>query len=227
MAHTQIVRLQRDGRRVEVLAVLGKALEFRQGAVPWHDVLVADVVYDDVRKGRKTSKADLLHLFDTDDAVECCKAIVETGEIPLSTAQRAAIAKDKREQVVKHFCDNYKRPYFLNGNLRLHDSDVEDAMVAAKVRVDADSDVQQVIRKSRRAMQDQIRASHIDHEQKKIRLKCDEDQRDRLVDHLAGRPVSWKVEDHYDTSVIVKVYTAVAMDELKRHLQGWSVKVLA
>lgn len=223
MHDIQLVRLRRGGRTVKVLTVPGMVLGYRQGKVPLPDVLLSEEVYDDVRKGRKTSKWDLQQLFNTADRLECCRAVVEQGEIQLSAAQRAAIAKEKWDQVAEHFDTNYvqTRPWVYN-----KPQDVKYAMGKVKVRVNAKSDVGGVIRKSRRAMQDQIRGTHVNHATRIVYVKCvDYRQRNLVSQHLSGRPVFWKVENYDMRMLKVTLYSAPAFGELKKQLHGWPVEL--
>ena len=134
MAEVTVVRYTHDGDKFEILVRPDPALEYRLGRrKDIASVLVSDDVYSDSGKGTKPS-SELLHkAFGTDDAASAAKAILEGGELSLTTDQRRRMIEEKRRQVVEHIAKTYVDPrtHLPHPPLR-----IEQAMKEARVSID-------------------------------------------------------------------------------------------
>jgi len=89
----QLVRYQHGKNKFEILTKPGSVLKFREGKLGWDKVHMADVVFSNSSRGDLASGKDLEAAFGTSNPEECCKKIVETGELQLSAQER----KDEME----------------------------------------------------------------------------------------------------------------------------------
>lgn len=135
MAEVSVVRYTHAGDKFEILVKPDPALEYRLGRrADIASVLVSDDVYSDSGKGTKPPSERLLKAFGTDDVAAAAKAILEGGELSLTTDQRRRMIEEKRRQVVEHIAKTYVDPrtHLPHPPLR-----IEQAMKEARVPIDA------------------------------------------------------------------------------------------
>lgn len=129
-----MVRYAHAGDKFEILVRPDPALDYRLGRKKdIASVLVSDDVYSDSGKGTKPPSERLLKAFGTDDASAVAKAILEDGELSLTTDQRRRMIEEKRRQVVEHIAKTYVDPrtHLPHPPLR-----IEQAMKEARVSID-------------------------------------------------------------------------------------------
>ena len=134
MAEVTVVRYAHAGDKFEILVRPDPALDYRLGRKKdIASVLVSDDVYSDSGKGTKPPSERLLKAFGTDDASAVAKAILEGGELSLTTDQRRRMIEEKRRQVVEHIAKTYVDPrtHLPHPPLR-----IEQAMKEARVSID-------------------------------------------------------------------------------------------
>ena len=134
MAEVSVVRYTHAGDKFEILVKPDPALEYRLGRrADIASVLVSDDVYSDSGKGTKPPSERLLKAFGTDDVAAAAKAILEGGELSLTTDQRRRMIEEKRRQVVEHIAKTYVDPrtHLPHPPLR-----IEQAMKEARVPID-------------------------------------------------------------------------------------------
>ncbi len=64
------------------------------------NVLVAEEVYSDARKGEKAKPVDIEHAFGTTDIMKVLEFIMQNGEVQLTTEQRRKKVEEKRKQII-------------------------------------------------------------------------------------------------------------------------------
>lgn len=129
-----VARIKKEGKVFEILVDCDKALEFRRGKpVGIDDVLAADIIFKDAKKGDKASEHDLQKLFGTIDARDIASKIIKGGEVQLTAKHRAKEIEDKRKRIVEIIHRNAVDP---QTGLPHPPQRIENAMNEAKVRVD-------------------------------------------------------------------------------------------
>ena len=146
--HFNVARLKKGGSNYEVVVDPDKAIAYKEGdQVDLDEVLQAQQVFFDAKKGEHASEDRMEEVFGTTEALEVAKIILADGEIQLTAEHRAKVREDKRKQlvqlIVRNACDpKTKLPHPQNR--------IENAMEEAKIRIDefkkAADQVQDVIK---------------------------------------------------------------------------------
>lgn len=148
----QLVWLKCGGQRVEVMARQGAVQRYRDNEVSWAEVLFLDVVYDNVRKGWRTGKQDLMRMFGTTDVQKCCQKIVLNGHIKMTTAERKAAQQAKCDEVVSTLkAEQHEGTY--------NENEIREMMRKAGVRVKFDSNEFKMLNRARDALNDVLQIS--------------------------------------------------------------------
>ncbi len=96
-----IARLKRFGKTFEISVDSDKALDYKQGKInDVRDVLLAEGIFADARKGLRSSQQDLQNAFKTSEVYAIADIIVKQGEIQLTTEHRAQEREQKRRKVI-------------------------------------------------------------------------------------------------------------------------------
>jgi ribosome maturation protein SDO1 len=96
-----IARLSTHGTTFEVLVDPDLTPAFRTGGdVNIRDVLAADKIFKDSKKGEKASEEMMEKIFGTTDALKVAEKIIRKGEIQVTTEQRRKMQEDRRKQIV-------------------------------------------------------------------------------------------------------------------------------
>lgn len=96
-----IARLESHGSKFEVLVDPDLALDVKKGIKnDMTDVLAVETIFKDSKKGDQASEEHIREILGTDDILEAAKAIIEKGDIQLTTAQRRKIQEDRKKQVI-------------------------------------------------------------------------------------------------------------------------------
>jgi len=97
----KIIRLKTHGQIFEILADSVKALALKAGAqVDIRDVLAAQKVFTDAKKGMEASPNALKSIFKTEDPLEVAKQIIIKGEVPLTAEFRQQLVEQKKRQII-------------------------------------------------------------------------------------------------------------------------------
>ncbi len=95
-----IARLSKDHTDFEILVDPDKALEFRKGLpVSIENILAAQEIFNDAKKGERASSIDLEKAFNTKDVFQVAKIILKKGNIQLTTEQRRKLLEEKKKQI--------------------------------------------------------------------------------------------------------------------------------
>lgn len=89
------------GEHFEIIVDPDLALAFRLGKkTDFNNVLVAEEVFKDARKGERQGAEKLKKAFSTDDVLAVAQRIVKEGEVPITTEQRHAMIEEKRKRII-------------------------------------------------------------------------------------------------------------------------------
>lgn len=132
--HFNLGRLRKAGSVYEVVVDPDKAVAYKEGDdVAVEEVLKAEDVFFDAKKGEHASEERMEEVFGTSDPVKVAKVILDEGEVQLTAEHRNKVREDKRRRLVqliaRNACDpKTKAPH--------PPSRIENAMAEAKVHVD-------------------------------------------------------------------------------------------
>ncbi len=143
-----LARIKKGGSVYEVVVDPDKAVLYKEGAeIDLREVLKAEDVFFDAKKGEHASVERMKEVFGTDDPLRVAKIILKEGEIQLTAEHRARIREEKKKQIIniiaRNTCDpKTKLPHPL---LR-----IERAMEEAKVKINefkkAEDQVNEIIK---------------------------------------------------------------------------------
>jgi len=96
-----IARLSSHGTQFEVLVDPELALNLRSGGqVDIRDVLAANEVFKDSKKGERASEEIIRKVFGSTDVFQVAEQIIRRGEIQVTTEQRRRMREERLRQVV-------------------------------------------------------------------------------------------------------------------------------
>jgi len=135
MPDHQMVRYKSGKYTFEVLTKVGSVLKYRDGKLGWDNVPFADEVFKNFSKAERAKSEELRQVFGTDNATECMKKIVESGELQLTTAERKEKVEQKRAEII-----NYIHKYFTDPKTKLPHPvlRIENAVDQLKIKIDPD-----------------------------------------------------------------------------------------
>lgn len=141
-----IARLKIQGHEFEILVDCNNALALKEGkGVEMHDVLAADRIFSDAKKGLEASLTAMKQIFGTDDAEEVAKQIIQKGEIQLTQEYREALKESKRKQIISIIHRNGVDP---KTHLPHPPQRIENAFEEAKFHVDEFKGVQEQVQEA-------------------------------------------------------------------------------
>jgi len=89
------------GERFEIVVDPDLALAYRLGKkTDFSNVLSAEEVFKDVRKGERHSVDKLKKHFGTDDMLVIAQRIVKEGEVPITTEQKREMIEEKKKKII-------------------------------------------------------------------------------------------------------------------------------
>jgi ribosome maturation protein SDO1 len=96
-----IARLNTNGQDFEILVDCNNALAIKNGkSVDMKDVLAAEKIFSDAKKGLKASESVMKQIFDSIDPIDIAKIIIQKGEIQLTAEYRESLRETKRKQIM-------------------------------------------------------------------------------------------------------------------------------
>jgi len=130
-----IARLDRDGERFEIFVDPDLAHSVKEGGpfLEISDMLAVEDVFLDAHKGDRAPSDLLKKVFHSTDIETISRAILEKGEIQLTTEQRKRMQEEKRKKIVALLAKNCINPT----NKTPHPpARIELAMEEAKINID-------------------------------------------------------------------------------------------
>ncbi len=142
-----VVRHQTGGEKFEILVDPDKGLLYKKGEIgEVANVMMADFIFTDAKKGEKASADKLEKIYETSDPFEVAKIMFEKGTFQLNAQQRKEMVDQKLKQII-----NLISKTFVDPKTKLPHPPVriENAMEEAKIHVDpfieAEEQVQDIV----------------------------------------------------------------------------------
>ncbi|MBW3015745.1 ribosome assembly factor SBDS [Candidatus Woesearchaeota archaeon] len=147
--HLNLARLKKGGEIFEIDIDPDKAIEFKEGKnVDIKDILKAEKVFSDAKKGLLASEERMKSLFGTDDPIEVAKVIIEDGEVQLTAEYRQMVRDNKRKRIIEIIHRNGIEP---KSGLPHPLQRLENAFAEAKIKIDEfapeEKQVQEIMKK--------------------------------------------------------------------------------
>lgn len=96
-----IASYEKGGKKFEIYVDPEAAEAYREGRKPdLKNILVAEEVFSDAKKGDRAKSGDIEKIFGTTDIMKILDFILKNGEIQLTTDQRRKKVEEKRKQVI-------------------------------------------------------------------------------------------------------------------------------
>ncbi len=129
-----IARLKRFGQNFEVSVEPDKALEYKGGKIAEvREVLLAEGIFSDLKKGLRASQQDLQTAFKTTNSEAIAAIIVRQGEIQLTAEHRAEEREQKRRKLIYLI---HKQAVDGRTGLPLPPARIEAALEQGKIHLD-------------------------------------------------------------------------------------------
>lgn len=129
-----IASYERDGKRFEIYVDPDAAYAFVEKRKPdVKNILVAEEVYEDARKGEKAKANDVQKVFGTTDIMVILEFILRNGEVQLTTEQRRKKIEEKRKQVIAILLREAIDPRTKAPHTQIR---LEQAMEQARIHID-------------------------------------------------------------------------------------------
>lgn len=99
--HLNLARLKKAGHNFEVDVDPDLAINYRAGkGVDIREVLKAQKVFEDVKKGLLASESVMMQVFNTSNALEVAAIIIKEGEIQLTAGHREKMRELKKKHLI-------------------------------------------------------------------------------------------------------------------------------
>ncbi len=146
-----LAKLRKGGEEFEIDIEPNLAIEFSQGKdVDIKDVLKAEKVFANAKKGLLASEEKMNELFGTTDVLEIAKIILKQGEIQVTSEYRDKLRAEKKRKVINIIHANAIDP---KTGYSHPENRIEAAMDEAKIRINeyasAEEQVDDVIKNLR------------------------------------------------------------------------------
>lgn len=150
-----LARYKNKNRRFEIivnpdLAFKLKMKQVSEDEVEMLEVLEIDAIFSEASKGLRSTQEDLIEVFDTDDELEIARIILKKGELQLTQKQRAELADQKRKQIITFISKHAVDPKL---NIPHPPARIENALEAAKIKIDPYDNVDSQTKKVIKALQ--------------------------------------------------------------------------
>ncbi len=104
-----LARIKKFGKTFEISIDPDKALLYKKGGADLREVVLADQIFSDAKKGQICSSSELEEVFQTSEFNKVADEILMKGEIQLTSEHRAAEREQKLKKLVhminKNACD--------------------------------------------------------------------------------------------------------------------------
>ncbi|MBW3021904.1 ribosome assembly factor SBDS [Candidatus Woesearchaeota archaeon] len=149
--HLNLARLKKAGDNFEVDVDPDMAIAYKQGKdVSIKDVLKAEKIFADAKKGLLASEERMEQVFGTTDVKQVAEQIIQNGEIQLTAEYRQKVRDAKRKRIIEIIRRNGVDP---KTHLPHPLQRLENAFEEAKVKIDEfvsdEKQVQEILKKLR------------------------------------------------------------------------------
>lgn len=132
--HFNVARIKKSGDTFEVVVDPDKAVLYKEGEkVDLEEVLQAQKVFSDAKKGEHASEELVKEVFGTTDPLEVARIILKEGEVQLTAEHRAKVREQKYNQLVTLIARNACDP---RTKLPHPPARIKNALEEAKVHID-------------------------------------------------------------------------------------------
>ena len=136
-----LARLKRFGQTFEISVDSDKALKYKRGELQdIHEVLKAEHIYSDAKKGLRVPVHELQKIFKTDDVIVIADTIIKHGEIQLTSEHRAEEREQKRKLLINII---HRQAVDPKTNLPLPPMRIELALEQGKIHLDDHKSVEE------------------------------------------------------------------------------------
>ena len=147
--HFNLARLKTHGAIFEIVVDPDKAVEHKQGKdVAIGEVLRAEKIFSDAKKGLAASEEQMQAIFETKDPVVIAEKILKEGELQLTSEYREKVRETKRKKIIEIIHRNGVDPRTQAPHPVQR---IENAFEEAKVHIDeykrAEDQVHEILRK--------------------------------------------------------------------------------
>ncbi|NOZ80296.1 MAG: ribosome assembly factor SBDS [DPANN group archaeon] len=138
-----IVRLKKAGKTFEINVDPDLAVQLKEGKdIEVRDILKAEKIFADVKKGLLASEHDLKLVFDTESILEAATIIIREGDIQLTQEYRQKLREEKLKRIMDIIHVNGVDP-------RTHAphplTRIENAFKEANIHIDEFEDIKQQV----------------------------------------------------------------------------------
>ena len=142
-----VVRHQTGGEKFEILVDPDKGLLYKNGEIgEVANVMMADFIFTDAKKGEKASDEKLETTYGTSDAFEVAKIMFEKGTFQLNAQQRKEMVEQKHKKIIYIISRTYVDP---KTKIPHPPQRIQNAMEEAKISIDpfieAEEQVQEIV----------------------------------------------------------------------------------
>ncbi|MEM2908793.1 MAG: ribosome assembly factor SBDS [Candidatus Bilamarchaeaceae archaeon] len=96
-----IASYEKEGKRFELYVDPEAAYAYKEGRKPdLKNILVAEEVYENAKKGERAKVSDIQKVFGTTDIMKILELVLKEGEVQLTTEQRRKKQEEKRKQII-------------------------------------------------------------------------------------------------------------------------------
>jgi ribosome maturation protein SDO1 len=144
---SQIVRYKKGRVVFEVVTKPGSVRKYRAGKLGWNNVLIADQVFSNFKKGNVAKSSDLVSVFGTNNSQTILETIVREGELCVSAAERKEDMDAHRRQVIGYLHKTYVDASGLPHPVTRLEGTVDESKVRLDVAVNPKKQAEEVVKK--------------------------------------------------------------------------------
>lgn len=149
--HLNLAKLKKGKENFEIDIDADNAVAYKEGkAVDIKDILKAQTIFSDAKKGLVASEHLMQQLFGTSDTIKVAEIIIKEGEIQLTAEHREKVRQKKRRRIIDIIHRNGVDP---KTHLPHPVQRIENAFEEAKVKIDefksAENQLQDVLKRLR------------------------------------------------------------------------------
>lgn len=142
-----VVRHQTGGEKFEILVDPDKGLLYKNGEIgEVANVMMADFIFTDAKKGEKASADKLEKTYGTSDAYEVAKIMFEKGTFQLNAQQRKEMVERKHKKIINIISRTYVDP---KTKIPHPPQRIQNAMEEARISIDpfieAEEQIQEIV----------------------------------------------------------------------------------
>ncbi|MDD3175918.1 MAG: ribosome assembly factor SBDS [Candidatus Nanoarchaeia archaeon] len=142
-----VVKIKTHGKYFEVAIDPDKTVEYKEGKeIPMSEIVQAEHIFTDMKKGLFASPEDLEEAFGTSDALKVTKIMLDKGEIQFTHAYRQKLHDQKFRKIVTTI---HRMAIDPRTNLPHPINRIEAALEEAKIKIDdaksADKQIKEIV----------------------------------------------------------------------------------